>query len=225
MTKIKKIVTRTFTVLRSAVKHRYLAYLCITALIMWSTIVFGCVPNEVLTQAIADATLAESKLKQVNFIITENPDVPYEHAVEIVEAVHEASEKYDVKKQVILGLMRVESTYKHDSVSPKVGALGLMQVYPKLWLVKQDNQRDLISVGIAETKEDLLDIRTNILAGTYILRVYLDEAKKKGVTNKYRYALTRYYGGFKNANYDKTMAVVARLKNFKVNKEVMYENS
>jgi hypothetical protein len=39
------------------------------------------------------------------------------------------------------------------------------------------------------------------MAGTKILRVYLDEGIAKGVTNPMDYAVTRYLGGTKNDHY------------------------
>lgn len=220
----KKIITRTVEALRSSVKKRLLVYVCMVSAVLIFPNVTGCVPHVTLETAITEAKKADTILKHANFIITENPEISYTHALQIVDAVHEASEKYGVTQQIILCLMSVESAYIKNSKSSK-GALGLMQVYPKVWLTKQENSKDLVSAGIAETKKDLLDVETNIMAGAYILRVYLDEAAKKNIRNPYKYAITRYYGGYKNSHYTKTMAVMARLKNFKHNKGVYDENS
>lgn len=46
------------------------------------------------------------------------------------KSVAESSGKFDVSKELIWAIMRAESAFKRDAVSP-VGALGLMQVMPK----------------------------------------------------------------------------------------------
>ena len=224
---LKNFTKRTEQTVRNLINHRVFIYVCLVFSITMLPATLSSAllpPLPKVLKKVEVVKRLDVKLKHASFILNENPSVPYAHAVQIVDAIHEAAEKYGVKHQVVLCLMQVESTYDQTSKSHK-GALGLMQVRPKVWLVKQDNSKDLVSVGIAKTKKDLLDVRTNIMAGTYILRVYLDEAEKKGVANPYKYALTRYYGGYKNEHYKKTMTVMARLKNFKQLKGNQDENS
>lgn len=94
----------------------------------------------------------------------------------ILELVHKESHRFDLKPEMVLAVMHVESLFDRYAVS-RVGAQGLMQVMP-FW----KNE-----IG---TKEDnLTDIATNIRYGCAILKTYL--TREKG--NMIR-ALARYNG-------------------------------
>ena len=60
-----------------------------------------------------DATIAEDKLRSV------------------AKMIYEASEDYSVDYRLILAIVKIESNFKHNAVSPK-GARGLLQVKPSL---------------------------------------------------------------------------------------------
>lgn len=152
-------------------------------------------------------------LDHVKFILTINNSIDEYTAYKIISSVNSAAEEYKVKADIILGLMRVESTFYTKAKSNK-GAIGLMQINPSVWAEISDNGKDLISAGLITSKRDLFLIETNIRSGTYILRVYLDEASQKNIYNKYKYALTRYLGGKVNDHFDKTMTVVKQIRTF-----------
>lgn len=151
--------------------------------------------------------------KVVDFIMSENPDVPATKAKKIVKAVKKASRKYNIKSEVLVGLMHVESTFSSKSVSKK-GSVGVMQIHAPTWMKRSDDGTDLRTAGICDTTSDLFNEDTNILAGAYILRHYLDRAEKLKVKNPYKYALTKYYGGNINTHYKKTMNSVNKLLKF-----------
>ena len=79
---------------------------------------------------------------------------------------------------LVVAVVLAESGGNARAVS-SVGALGLMQVYPRYWQ------------GIyPECGVDLFDVETNICYGTRILRHYLDRAKADSLS----LALNRYSG-------------------------------
>lgn len=153
------------------------------------------------------------------FIVAENKDVPINKAVVIATAAKKSSKKYKIPKEVLMGLMHVESTFKDTSVSSK-GAVGLMQVHPKTWLKQSEDGVDLISAGIVKKRSDLLDPEINIEAGTYILNHYYSEGVRLKHRNPMKYAITRYRGGKVNDHYKRTMKSVKKYKTFKENQYV-----
>jgi soluble lytic murein transglycosylase-like protein len=74
-----------------------------------------------------------------------------------------------------------------------VGAVGLMQVYPKVWLKKEFSD----SLGA-----DLASDSTNVRYGVFILSRYFNPRTKSGETRPrdYRTALLRYNGCVKGTN-------------------------
>lgn len=149
-----------------------------------------------------------------SFIVSENSRVPMETAIQIVRKTNKAAKKYGVPKDVVLGLMHTESTFRVKAKSDKT-ALGLLQVHAATWLKPHWNKADLPAQGIAYTKEDLYDIDTNIEAGVYILSHYYSEAKRRNERNPMKYALTRYYGGKVNGHYERTMRSLSKYNKFK----------
>lgn len=145
-----------------------------------------------------------------SFIHKKNPKVFPALATIITEGVKEASKKYEIPEVVLLALIDVESDYNYQAVS-KVGAIGLTQVYPKVWLNPDNEKENLIALGIIEKKEDLYDPKKNIMAGAFILHRYYTQEKKKGVNNPLEKALTRYFGGTQNRHYEKTCASVGEI--------------
>lgn len=94
----------------------------------------------------------------------------------ILELVHKESHRFDLKPEIVLAVMHVESLFDRYAVS-RVGAQGLMQVMP-FWKNEIGNKED-----------NLTDIATNIRYGCTILKTYL--TREKG--NMIR-ALARYNG-------------------------------
>ncbi|MFQ5994103.1 MAG: lytic transglycosylase domain-containing protein [Acidiferrobacterales bacterium] len=78
----------------------------------------------------------------------------------------DAANEYHLDARLLLFLALVESSFDAHAKSHK-GALGMMQVMPKVWLENID--------FIADDK-DLMDPYLNIHAGAHVLRHYLDRA-------------------------------------------------
>lgn len=96
--------------------------------------------------------------------------------MKILHLVHTESHRFELKPEMVLAVMHVESLFDRYAVS-RVGAQGLMQVMP-FW-------KDEIGTG----EDNLTDIATNIRYGCAILKTYLN--REKG--NMMR-ALARYNG-------------------------------
>ncbi|MAR91241.1 MAG: transglycosylase [Pseudomonadales bacterium] len=94
----------------------------------------------------------------------------------ILHLVHTEARRFELKPEIVLAVMHVESLFDRYAVS-RVGAQGLMQVMP-FW------KRE-----IGSTSDNLTDIATNIRYGCAILKTYL----KREQGNLMR-ALARYNG-------------------------------
>lgn len=160
---------------------------------------------------ISDTYINQTYTKQdiLNFITEVHPNIDMKDAVRITNATVKSSEYYKIPVSVVLGLMKVESHFRKDTVSNKQ-AMGLMQIYPKVWL-SDKNPMNLKAAGVVKGKEELFDIEKNILAGTYILSHYYYTAISEGLVKgrAIEYALTRYLGGTKNDHYKKTHVAIA----------------
>lgn len=84
-------------------------------------------------------------------------------AFEASLAVVEASKKFNLSIKLLLAMGNVESNYQLSAISKK-GALGILQVMP-FW---KDH------IDFIKNADDLRNTTSNILAGAYILRRYLD---------------------------------------------------
>lgn len=94
----------------------------------------------------------------------------------ILRLVHTESHRFELKPELVLSVMHVESLFNRYAVS-SVGAQGLMQVMP-FW----KNE-------IGTANDNLIDIATNIRYGCTVLKTYL--VREKGNTMR---ALARYNG-------------------------------
>ena len=94
----------------------------------------------------------------------------------ILRLVHEESHRFNLKPEIVLSVIHVESLFDRYAISP-VGAQGLMQVMP-FW-------RD----EIGKSHDNLTDIATNIRYGCAILSAYLQRED-----GNLRRALARYNG-------------------------------
>lgn len=82
------------------------------------------------------------------------------YPLEYTDIIFRYSREYDVPESVILSMIKVESNFKEDAVSP-AGACGLMQLMPEtfIWLAS--------TLGEEVSEEQIFDPELNIKYGTY----------------------------------------------------------
>jgi hypothetical protein len=98
-----------------------------------------------------------------------------------------------ISPAIIFGVMLTENARFISGAMSNVGAVGLMQVYPKVWLKKEFSD----SLG-----HDLASDSTNVRYGVFILSKYFHPRTKSGEvrTRDYRAALLRYNGCVRGTN-------------------------
>lgn len=98
-----------------------------------------------------------------------------------------------ISPAIIFGVMLTENARFISGALSNVGAVGLMQVYPKYWLKKQFTD----SLG-----SDLASDSTNVRFGVFILSEYFNPRTRSGArrTRDYRTALLRYNGCVRGTN-------------------------
>jgi len=98
-----------------------------------------------------------------------------------------------ISPAIIFGVMLTENARFISGALSNVGAVGLMQVYPKIWLKKQFSD----SLGT-----DLASDSTNVRYGVFILSQYFNPRTRSGEqkTRDYRTALLRYNGCVRGTN-------------------------
>lgn len=101
-----------------------------------------------------------------------------EERLELLRAVHREAKRVDLKPDLVLALIQIESRFDRYAVS-RVGAQGLMQVMP-FW----KNE-------IGRPDDNLTELHTNLRYGCQILKFYMQ--KEKG---NWMHALARYNGSY-----------------------------
>jgi hypothetical protein len=98
-----------------------------------------------------------------------------------------------ISPAIVFGVMLTENARFISGAMSNVGAVGLMQVYPKVWLKKEFSD----SLGA-----DLASDSTNVRYGVFILSRYFNPRTKSGETRTrdYRTALLRYNGCVNGTN-------------------------
>ena len=98
-----------------------------------------------------------------------------------------------ISPAIIFGVMLTENAKFVSSAKSNVGAVGLMQVYPKIWLNKEMT---------ALFGKDLATDSTNVKYGVFILSKYFRPKTKSGQTRErdWQTALLRYNGCVKGTN-------------------------
>jgi hypothetical protein len=99
----------------------------------------------------------------------------------------------NISPALVFGVMLTENAKFISGAMSNVGAVGLMQVYPKVWLKKQY----IDSLG-----GDLASDSTNVRYGVFILSQYFHPKTRSGDvrTRDYRDALLHYNGCVKGTN-------------------------
>jgi predicted RND superfamily exporter protein len=134
----------------------------------------------------------------VELITVLNSKIDPQLAKIIAEHVEKSSEKYGLPIPLILSVIRKESNFNPLAVS-KAGAVGLMQVMPK---IHKDKYKD----------KNLYHISTNVDVGCQILREYLD---KEGTLDKMFHAYLS-----KNASKEEVFRYRTDIKNYWVKLEM-----
>ena len=98
-----------------------------------------------------------------------------------------------ISPAIIFGVMLTENARFISGALSNVGAVGLMQVYPKVWLKKQFTD----SLG-----KDLASDSTNVRFGVFILSEYFNPRTGSGArrSRDFRTALLRYNGCVRGSN-------------------------
>src|SRR5215218_4934738 len=98
-----------------------------------------------------------------------------------------------ISPAIIFGVMLTENARFVSGALSNVGAVGLMQVYPKVWLKKQFSD----SLGT-----DLASDSTNVRYGVFILSEYFNPRTRSGERRErdYKTALLRYNGCVRGTN-------------------------
>ena len=107
-------------------------------------------------------------------------------------AVREAYTR-GISPAIVFGVMLTENARFISNAMSNVGAVGLMQVYPKIWLKKEFSD----SLG-----KDLASDSTNLKYGLFILDKYFHPRTRSGEVKDrdYRSALLRYNGCVTGSN-------------------------
>jgi soluble lytic murein transglycosylase-like protein len=142
------------------------------------------------------------------YIVSVNRRVFPELARYIAEGVIAASQEFSVPPLYLLALAQVESTFQYDAISD-ANCVGLTQINPGIWL-KEDHAQSLQKAGIARSRKDLYDPKTNLRAGAYVLSTYL--VSEDG---RIKRALNRYLGANNKRYQDKFILAVGNFSLYK----------
>lgn len=105
---------------------------------------------------------------------------------------------------VVFGVMLTENARFESKATSNVGAVGLMQVYPKIWL-KALSER----LG-----KDLATDSTNIKYGTFILKEYIKSDSGAVSRGKAQRGLLRYNGCVRGSNTPNCRTYPAKVERF-----------
>jgi hypothetical protein len=112
-----------------------------------------------------------------------------------------------ISPAIIFGVMLTENSRFISNAQSNVGAVGLMQVYPKIWLTKEMK---------AMFGGDLATDSTNVKYGVFILSQYFNPKTKAGTTQArdWAAALLRYNGCVKGTNTPRCHTYPSKVKGF-----------
>lgn len=133
-------------------------------------------------------------------IVKVNKNIAYDTAFSYANHIYDAALKWKINPFLITAIIQCESTFNNTSVNKSTGAIGLSQIY---W--KWHKNALVSSFSSIKKREDLLDPKNSIYAGTWIFWCYLKSSRYS-----VRGALTRYCSS--NKGYpDKVMGIAKRL--------------
>lgn len=112
-----------------------------------------------------------------------------------------------ISPAIIFGVMLTENARFISAATSNVGAVGLMQVYPKVWLTKELKE----TLGA-----DLATDSTNVKYGVFILSEYFNPRSRGGGRREVPWstALLRYNGCVKGTNTPRCHTYPSKVKNF-----------
>jgi hypothetical protein len=112
-----------------------------------------------------------------------------------------------ISPAIIFGVMLTENARFVSKALSNVGAVGLMQVYPKVWLNKEMTQR---------FGSDLASDSTNVKYGVFILSRYFKPKVKAGSTQPtdWQTALLHYNGCVRGTNTPRCHTYPSKVRNF-----------
>lgn len=118
-------------------------------------------------------------------------------------AVREAYER-GIPPAVIFGVMLTENALFVSNALSNVGAVGLMQVYPKIWLKELGDKFGT----------DLASDSTNVKYGVYILAAYIKHAGAQVTPSEVQKGLLRYNGCVRGTNTPNCKTYPTKVKNY-----------
>jgi hypothetical protein len=105
---------------------------------------------------------------------------------------------------VIFGVMLTENALFISNALSNVGAVGLMQVYPKIWLKELGNRFGT----------DLSSDSTNVKYGVYILSEYIKHTGNQVTASDVQKGLLKYNGCVKGTNTPNCRTYPTKVKNY-----------
>jgi soluble lytic murein transglycosylase-like protein len=105
---------------------------------------------------------------------------------------------------VIFGVMLTENAVFVSNATSSVGAVGLMQVYPKIWLKELSNRFG----------KDLSTDSTNLKYGTFILSRYINPKGAPAAPGDVNKGLLRYNGCVRGTNTPNCKTYPNKVKNY-----------
>ena len=112
-----------------------------------------------------------------------------------------------ISPAIIFGVMLTENSRFISKATSNVGAVGLMQVYPKVWLTKEMTKL---------FGKDLSTDSTNVKYGVFILSQYFNPRVKGGGTRErdWQTALLRYNGCVRGTNTPRCHTYPSKVQRF-----------
>lgn len=168
-------------------------------------------PNVLETPRVQTTATEQYELertKLANYILSKNFKMYGNLAMEIADAVLQASQRWDIPAPLLLAIMDVESDYIFNASTDS--STGLMMINYSVW------RADLSEAGIISSARELYNPYKNISAGAFIYKKYLDEGKDRGERNPHAYASQKYLGKTPNDHFNKMVKALGEYYLFNV---------